>query len=288
MECDCCGSSSLTPPRHLPLHTLPQSHLLTHFACPAFVQPCIDRDEAENVIERVYVDFGKWEEQWRIYYHIVLTGENAWSAHTRTVQPIATHFYRANNSHVWGRTADVNTMFVQYRPIAPSSSHGGGADGLHDGDGGGQVRQDDVHFIPVGVGFPRGKFSGEQSFFHSHRSTLSIPFLFRDVILCDDFVRPSREDEEKMVPNSDVFRLAHVELAACTSRLRPIVYLNTCNHLMHVKSTNPDLPLYTYRHGDFEWEVGSYEDAEAFAVAAIPNRASWLTAYLLSLLGLRF
>lgn len=221
------------------------------------------------MIERVFVDFSKWDEELRVYYHIVLTGENAWSAHTRRVQPIATHFYRANNSHVWGRTADVNTMFVQYHLTIQG----------HD--------KEEVCYTPVGVGFPRGKFSGEQSFFRSHRSTLSIPFLFRDVILCDDYVQPSREDEEKMFPNSNVFRLSHIEVAACSSKLRPIIYLNTCNHLMNVKNTNPDLELYTYKANDFEWVIGSYEDAEAFAVS-IPNRASWFTSSLLYLLGLRF
>jgi len=191
----------------------------------------------------------------------VLTGENAWCPATRHVEPTATRFYRANNSNVWGRTADVNTIFFQY-----------------DGEQNPRV---------IGVGFPSGKFSGDQSFFKSARPTLSIPFLFRDVILCDDYVHPSEADLQMMFPDdSQTFRIEFVEIEKETKR--PIIYLNTCNHLMHIRNTNPDLETKTYIDSDFEFLSGTYENAEEYAKTQLPDRSEATSRSVLQLLGIRF
>ena len=63
----------------------------------------------------------------------------------------------------------------------------------------------------VGVGFPSGNFSAQQSFFAGEKPLLSIPFLFSDVVLCEDHL-PMSEQEDDCVPEMRVIRWRSVEM----------------------------------------------------------------------------
>tara|TARA_R110002050_G_scaffold109611_2_gene220615 strand:+ start:303 stop:1283 length:981 start_codon:yes stop_codon:yes gene_type:complete len=276
---------------------------------PAFpVLRQINRDilEADNKLVRVFVDFSEWKEHHRILYHVVLTGESAWSADTKRVCETATKFYRANNSMVWKRTADLNTFFLQYA-----------ADGS-----------------VVGVGFPYGNFSADQSLFSAAKPLLSVPMVISNIVLCEDGLAPDEERDDAIassrvirwrsvmmysgepVPSSSV-QCASLESASSapsdsawsnslesapslppksstsspTGHGRPIIYLNTCNHLMHVRPSpaykdHDDTFWFTYHDEDIFWP-GTYDDAEEYA-QALPDRSDSMSRMLLRTLGIKF
>eukprot|EP00164_Ancoracysta_twista_P000651 GFYU01000863.1.p1 GENE.GFYU01000863.1~~GFYU01000863.1.p1 ORF type:complete len:300 (+),score=64.16 GFYU01000863.1:31-930(+) len=232
----------------------------TEVCLPIIRQPLIDV-EAGNPLVRVYVDMCEWESHRKVIFRLVFEGESAWNCNTCTLDEKATEYYRANNSNVWNRTADVDMFYLLYD----------------------ETDKFDPSVQPIGVGF--GAFSGPQSFFRGNKKPLSIPMLLPGPIaIFDDFLDPD-VPEYRSKHNNNVYRVIPWEFVTKEAG-RPILYANTCNHLLHTINNNPEMPFRSY--DDVHFEYGSREDTELFASTCVENKANKQTCTLLKTLGIKF
>ena len=132
---------------------------------------------------------------------------------------------------------------------------------------------------------------------------LSIPLLFSSVLLSNDYPPIPPHDAPYALSQSrsppPLFSLQLAEKIECQIVQRPIIYMNTCNHLMHLRNTNSSppsspssshLPLsfHTYADHEIEFTVGNREEAQKYGREQVENRAKPWACWLMWALRIRF
>jgi hypothetical protein len=216
--------------------------------------------KAGNFIQRVFVDTTNLSTKGVVEFNVVLSGEVAWCQKTKRTESRATSFYRANNSLRWKRTADVDKFYYVF----------------------------DRDLSPVGISFG-ATFSGEQSFFKGFKKPLSIPIPFffdGPVVLFSDHEKPPCSFQSPfdgrthtIVPWDDI----EVDPS---EEDRPILYFNTGNHLMHSKTTNPDMEYFQYP--DVIFLGGGRKDADQYGCKKVEDKSSKFHRGVMKVFGIRF
>ncbi len=192
---------------------------------PIFLQPSIDLPR--NEIKAVFVD----ESSPRLY-SVVFAGEDAVDACSDQICDVATTFYKAYNKVSWGRMADIERFHIAFSNGKPN-----------------KLRLD--------------SFSKEQTWFHGDAKPFvipddTIPRIVGKVIedVCGRIPKIVQFEDSYSVD----FDWDNVETVPSG---RPMIYVNTPNHLFGVKNNNEGMKLTAV--SDYAFYMGGDADAEDYA-----------------------